>query len=97
MFVQQLVIYALVGVIMDYAGYSWDTSMYWCMLTLVIVSNYLARKEGFESGLDAANDVLELSNSILEQAREHVDKHTKDIEAERKALQDTLNKTKDTL
>jgi hypothetical protein len=96
MLIQQLVIYALVGMIMDYAGYGWDTSIYWCMLTLVVVSNYIARKEGFDSGLDAANDVLELSNKILEQAMTHITNNTDSIEAERKALVDILNKTKDT-
>lgn len=95
MFLQQIALYACVGFIMEASGQGWDTSLYWCMLVVIMVSNYLARKEGFHDGLDAANDVLTVANRMLEEAKKHVDDHTNRIELERKALMDTLNSTKD--
>jgi hypothetical protein len=96
---ERLAVYATLGVLLDVQGMNWTAWEFWCFLALFCVVDYLGRKDGFEQGLDAANDVLELSNSILEQAREHVDRHTTTLEAERKALEDTLNnvKHKDTL
>ena len=94
MMFERLAVYATLGILMDVQGIDWTSWEFWCTLALFCVVDYLGRREGYEQGLDAADHVLELSNSILEQAREHVDRHTRDIEAERKALMDTLNNVK---
>lgn len=77
MLLQQIVIYATIGTIMDYAGYDWSTPMYWCMLALVIVSNYLARKEGYEEATEVAQAVWLAAHAALREAQQHIDnKHT---------------------
>jgi len=96
---QQLAVYAVFGLLLDAAGLDYTHSLYWCALTLMVVSNYLARKEGFYDGLDAADTTLELANSILEEAKKYVDDHTAKIATEKQALVDKLThiiKHKDT-
>lgn len=75
MLLQQLVIYALLGVILDQLGADWTNSLYWCVLVLVGTSNYLARREGFTDGLEAADSTLKFANDILDKARSLVEKH----------------------
>jgi hypothetical protein len=66
---QQIAIYAIIGTIMDYTGYDWTTSIYWCMLVLVLVSNYLARKDGYDEATELAQAVWRASRAALEQAQ----------------------------
>ena len=94
---QQLVIYGVLGLALDAAGQDYTQPLYWCVLTLVILSNYLARKDGYNQGLEDAEDTLVLANEILDRARAEVSKHIENIGTERKALLDVLNNTnKDT-
>jgi hypothetical protein len=62
------VIYAIIGTIMDSAGYGWETTLYWCTLILVAVSNYLARKDGYDEATELAQAVWRASRAALEQA-----------------------------
>jgi uncharacterized FlgJ-related protein len=39
------------GYMLDEMGYSYTTAPYWCMITLVVLSNFLSRKEGIEDGV----------------------------------------------
>ena len=86
MFLQQIALYACVGFIMEATGQGWDTPLYWCMLAVLMVSNYLARREGFHEGIETANDVLVMSNRILDEARKYVDDHADKMRVEKQAL-----------
>ena len=56
---QQLTIWATMGYMLDSMGYSYTTLLYWCMITLVVLSNFLSRKEGIEDGV--LNMIVNLS------------------------------------
>ena len=86
MFLQQIVIYALLGVILDQLGADWTNSLYWCALVLVGTSNYLARRDGFYEGIDTANETLVMSNRILDEARKYIDDHATKMQAEKQEL-----------
>ena len=96
---QQLVVYAVFGLLLDAAGIDYTHALYWCALALMVVSNHLSRKEGFTDGLEAADDTLTIANKILEEAKKYVDEHSAKIAVEKQELIDkltALTKAKDT-
>lgn len=47
----RLVIYALVGAVLNAAGIDVYSEWFWCMLALFVCSDYLSRNVGFELGV----------------------------------------------
>mgnify|MGYP003347401856 CR=1 FL=1 len=96
---QRLVVWAVLALALDSIDITWRNELFWAFLALFILADYLARKQGFEAGLEAADDTLELANKILEEAKTYVDNHTAKIATEKQALVDKLThiiKHKDT-
>lgn len=68
MMLQQLAIYAVLGLALDAAGQDYTQPLYWCVLALVILSNYLSRREGYEDATIIAETVWTESKKFLEDA-----------------------------
>jgi hypothetical protein len=71
----RLVVYATLGVLLDALGQNWDTWGFWCTLALFVVSDSLARRDGYESGVAAGISVYSLAT---EEQRTQLDKIVKD-------------------
>ena len=96
---QRLVVWAVLALALDSIDITWRNELFWAFLALFILADYLARKQGFEAGLEAADDTLELANKILEEAKAYVDSHSAKIAVEKQELIDkltALTKAKDT-
>jgi len=77
MFIEQIAVYAVLGLALDAAGQDYTKPIYWCVLVLVAVSNYIARREGYDEGIDDAQTVLATALDILEEANKKVDSNDK--------------------
>jgi len=71
----RLVVYATLGLLLDALGCHWDTWGFWCTVGLFVVSDYLARNDGYESGVIAGMTAYIQAN---EQQRADLDKIVKD-------------------
>lgn len=90
-----MILAGALGLLLASMGHDYATLEFWTVMVVFIAYGYYRYREGFDEGLEAADDVLELSNRILEQAKAHVSQHTTTLETERKALEDIVNTVKD--
>lgn len=68
---ERLAVYATLGVLLDAMGSGWETWSFWCMLSLFVLSDYLARKDGMEQGMWlTANLSIEALQDIKRQIKE---------------------------
>jgi len=47
----RLVVYATLGLLLDALGLDYQTWGFWCTLALFVVSDSLARRDGYEQGV----------------------------------------------
>ena len=71
----RLVLYATLGLLLSALELHLDSAEWWCMLALFIVSDSLARKDGYDSGVAAGITVY---SSATEEQRTQLDKIVKD-------------------
>ena len=71
----RLVVYATLGLLLDALGQNWDTWGFWSTVALFVVSDSLARRDGYESGVAAGISVYSLAT---EEQRTQLDKIVKD-------------------
>jgi hypothetical protein len=72
---ERLAVYATLGLLLDALGQNWESWGFWCMLALFVLSDHLARKDGYESGVAAGITVY---SSATEEQRTQLDKIVKD-------------------
>ena len=67
--VQRLVLYAVLGLVLSAVDIQWDNPAFWCVTALLICSNWLERREGFEVGVAQG---IEMISDMTEQQRNDV-------------------------
>jgi len=72
----RLVVYATLGCLLDALVLDYQTWGFWCVLALFCVSDYLARQQGFESGV--VQGMISYSQAT-EQQRQDLDRIIKDV------------------
>jgi hypothetical protein len=71
----RLVLYATLGLLLDALGQDVSAWGFWCILGLFMCSDYLVRKDGYESGVAAG---IAVYSSATEEQRTQLDKIVKD-------------------
>jgi len=66
---QRIAIYAALGAVLSSMGAQWDTALFWCVLALFWISNWLERREGLEVGIASG---IEMIADMTEQQRTEV-------------------------
>ena len=66
---QRIAIYGALGLVLNTVDIQWDNPVFWCMITLFWLSNYLERKDAFEVGLSTG---IEMLTDMSEEQRNEV-------------------------
>ena len=68
-YLQRIAVYAALGLVLSSVDIHWDNPAFWCMITLLWLSNYLERREGLEVGIASG---IEMMSNMSEQQRAEV-------------------------
>ena len=66
MFIARLVLWCLLGLIMDSAGYGWTTTMFWCVMAIVWAIEqivWIEFREALEDYIATQRRLNELTNN----------------------------------
>jgi hypothetical protein len=78
---QRIAVYAGLGTALSAAGVQWDDMLFWCILVMFWVSNYLHGKDGYELGL---SNGIEMFSDMTDAQRVELIKLVKDLQQEAK-------------
>jgi hypothetical protein len=76
---QRVAIYAGLGWALIAAGVQWNDMLFWCILVMFWVSNYLHRKDGYELGL---SNGIEMFSDMTDAQRAELITLVKNIQQE---------------
>ena len=66
---QRIAIYGALGLVLNTVDIQWDNPVFWCMITLFWLSNYLERQNSYEVGVASG---IEMLTDMTEQQRAEV-------------------------
>jgi hypothetical protein len=70
MMLERLAIYTAVGLVLTTLGLHTTDELFWCMVALLWIAEFLARREGYEDATETAQAIWSASKAALEEAQQ---------------------------
>ena len=86
---QRMVIYSTIGYILSTAEIDFEDTRFWCMLTLVILLEFMAEANGMRTGIET---MLGMSKIKLNQLKDFIDAVERGEEKDENELNELLKK-----
>lgn len=84
---QRMVIYSTIGYILSTAEIDFEDTRFWCMLTLIILLEFMAESNGIRTGIET---MLTMSRSKLNKLKDFTDSIERGEERDEEELNEIL-------